>query len=177
METVIPWGRLYALLDPHYPKFGGRGRPPMPLESIFRIYCLQQWFSFSDRQMEDALYEIESARCFAGFSGVTERLPEETTILNFRRLLERRALTAQIFAEINRPLKEQGLLVSKGSMVEATIIHAASSTKNKAGARDPEMPQTRQGKQWYLGVQIHADVDSGAAHHVTVTAANTAGIS
>jgi IS5 family transposase len=178
MEGVVPWSGLLSRIEPHYPKSGRRGRQPMPLASMLRLYCMQNWFNLSDRQMEDALYEIESMRRFAGFSSVTDALPDETTILNFRHLLETHDLTTALLDEINVHLKAQGLLVSKGTMVEAAIIHAPSSTKNQAQARDPEMHQTRKGKQWYFGMKIHigADVDSGAVHSVAVTAANEADI-
>ncbi len=179
MEAVVPWTALLAKLEPYYPKSGRRGRQPMPLESMLRIYCAQNWFNLSDRQMEDALYEIESLRRFAGFSGMTVALPDETTILNFRHFLEKHELTAALLEEINGHLKARGLLVSKGSMVDATIIHAPSSTKNQDKARDPEMHQTKKGNQWYFGMKIHtgADVDSGAVHTVEVTPANEADIS
>lgn len=179
MEAVVPWTALLAKLEPYYPKSGRRGRQPMPLESMLRIYCAQNWFNLSDRQMEDALYEIESLRRFAGFSGVTVALPDETTILNFRHFLEKHELTAALLEEINGHLKARGLLVSKGSMVDATIIHAPSSTKNQDKARDSEMHQTKKGNQWYFGMKIHigADVDSGAVHTVEVTPANEADIS
>ena len=178
MDAVIPWPALLARLEPHYPKSGRRGRQPMALESMLRIYCAQNWFNFSDRQMEDALYEIESLRRFCGFSGITATLPDETTILNFRHFLEEHDLSSAMLGEINRHLKAQGLLVSKGSMVDATIIHAPSSTKNQDKARDSEMHQTKKGNQWYFGMKIHvgADVDSGAVHTVEVTAANEADI-
>src|SRR5574340_21631 len=179
MEKVVPWESLLAVVEPHYPRSGRRGRPPMGLELMLRIYCMQQWFSFSDRQMEDALYEIESVRRFAGFTSVTAALPDETTILMFRHLLETHRLTEQLLTVVNDHLKRQGLLVSKGTMVDATIVPAASSTKNKDKSRDPEMHQTKKGNQWYFGMKLHvgADVDSGAAHSVTVSAANTADIS
>ena len=178
MEPVIPWAKLIALIEPHYPKSGRQGRQPKGLEIMFRIHCMQNWFSYSDRQMEDALYEIESIRRFAGYNSVLSALPDESTILDFRHLLEEHKLTAQILETINDDLKEQGLLVSQGTMVDATIIHAPSSTKNKGKARDPEMHQTRKGNQWYFGMKIHigADVDSGAVHSVTTTAANVADI-
>jgi transposase, IS5 family len=178
MDRVVPWAGLAAVVEPHYPRSGGRGRPPVGLWSMLRIYFLQQWFALSDRQMEDALYDMESMRRFAGFSSVVSALPDETTILNFRHLLEQHDLTARLLTTINGLLKERGLLVSKGTMVDATIIHAAPSTKNAAGARDPEMHQTKKGNQWYFGMKIHvgADVDSGAVHSVTVTAANQADI-
>jgi len=140
---------------------------------------MQQWFALSDRQMEDALYDIESVRRFAGFSTAAAALPDETTILNFRHLLERHDLPARLLARINGLLKGKGLLVSQGTMVDATIIHAPSSTKNAAGERDPQMHQTKKGNQWYFGMKIHigADVDSGAVHSVSVTAAHRADIS
>lgn len=178
MELAVPWSELVALIAPHYPKAGKQGRQPKGLESMFRIHCMQNWFSFSDRQMEDALYEIESIRRFAKFNSVLDALPDETTILNFRHLLESHKLTERLLEAINSHLKEQGLLVSQGTMVDATIIHAPSSTKNRDKARDPDMHQTRKGKQWYFGMKIHvgADVDSGAVHSVTTTAANVADI-
>jgi IS5 family transposase len=178
MEQTVPWAQLIALIEPVYPTSGRRGRQPMPLAGMLRIHCMQNWFSFSDRQMEDALYEIDSVRRFAGFGSVTEALPDETTILNFRHLLEKQQLTQKLLETINAYLKEQGLLVSQGTMVDATLIHAPSSTKNKAKARDPEMHQTRKGQQWYFGMKIHvgADVNSGAVHTVTTTAAHVADI-
>jgi IS5 family transposase len=178
MEPAIPWATLVAVIEPHYPKPGKQGRQPMNLESMFRIHCMQNWFAYSDRQMEDALYEIESVRRFAGFNSVLDALPDATTILNFRHLLERHKLTAELLKSINDHLKDKGLMVSQGTMVDATIIHAPSSTKNKDHARDPEMHQTRKGNQWFFGMKAHigADVDSGAVHSVTVTPANVADI-
>lgn len=178
MEVVVPWPALLSRIEPHYPRSGRRGRQPMAMASMFRLYCMQNWFNLSDRQMEDALYEIESMRRFAGFGGLTDALPDETTILNFRHLLEKYNLTVVLLEEINVCLQDQGLLVSKGTMVDASIIHAPSSTKNQAQGRDPEMHQTRKGKQWYFGMKMHigADVDSGAVHSVAVTAANEADI-
>lgn len=178
MESVVPWSALLARIEPYYPKSGKRGRPPMALESMLRIYCAQNWFNYSDRQMEDALYEIESLRRFAGFSGVTAALPDETTILNFRHFLEKHDLTAALLSAINSHLKAQGLLVSKGSMVDATIIHAASSTKNQGKTRDPEMHQTKKGNQWHFGMKAHigVDADSGLVHTVECTTAKVADI-
>lgn len=178
MEQVVPWSLLLAKLEPHYPKSGRRGRQPMPLNRMLRIHCMQQWFSYSDRQMEDALYEIDSIRRFAGFGSVTEALPDESTILNFRHWLEKHKLTETLLSTVNEHLKNQGLLVSKGTMVDATIIHAPSSTKNQDQARDPDMRHTKKGQQCFFGMKIHvgADVNSGAVHSVTVTAANTADI-
>jgi len=122
----------------------------MPLNRMLRIHCLQQWFSYSDRQMEDALYEIDSIRRFAGFGSVTEALPDETTILNFRHWLEKHKLTEVLLSTVNEHLKNQGLLVSKGTMVDATIVHAPCSTKNQEQQRDPDMHQTKKGNQWYF---------------------------
>jgi transposase, IS5 family len=184
MEAVVPWPALLGVVEPHYPRTGGRGRRPVGLAAMLRIYFLQQWFALSDRQMEDALYDIESLRRFAGFSNLTAALPDETVlakagILNFRHLLERHDLPRHLLEAVNGLLKARGLLVSQGTMVDATIIHAPSSTKNTKGERDPEMHQTKKGKQWYFGMKIHigADVDSGAVHSVSVTAANQADIS
>lgn len=139
----------------------------MAMGSMFRIYCMQNWLNLSGRQMEDALYEIESMRWFAGFSGVTDVLPDETTILNFRHLLEKHELTVVLLEAINAHLKIQGLLIFKSTMVDTTLIHAPSSTKNREQARDPEMHQTKKGKQWFFGMKVHirADVDSGAMAH------------
>lgn len=125
MEGVIPWAALLPQIERHYPKPGRRGRQPMALGNMFRIYCLQNWFNLSDRQMEDTLYEIESMRRFAGFGWITDALPDETTILNFRHLLEKYELTAVLLEAINTHLKTQGLLVSKGTMVDATLIQGS----------------------------------------------------
>jgi IS5 family transposase len=178
MEQVVPWSLLLTRIESRYPTTGRRGRQPMPLSSMLRIHCMHQWFSYSDRQMEDALYEIDSVRRFAGFGSVTEALPDETTILNFRHWLEKHQLTEALLATVNDHLKERGLLISKGTMVDATIIHAPSSTQNQDKTRDPDMHQTKKGNQWYFGMKLHvgADVNSGAVHSVTVTPANTADI-
>jgi IS5 family transposase len=179
MEAVVPWSALLAVIEPHYPKRGRPGRQPVGLSTMLRIYFLQQWYALSDPAMEDALYEIESMRRFAGLELGEDALPDETTILKFRHLLERHGLTARMMETINKELSQQGLLLSGGTMVDATIIHAAPSTKNKARERDPEMRQTKKGNQWYFGMKIHvgADVQSGLVHTVGVTAANTADIS
>jgi IS5 family transposase len=178
MEQVVPWSLLLVKLEPYYPQSGRRGRQPMALNRMLRIHCMQQWFSYSDRQMEDALYEINSIRRFADFGSVTEAQPDETTILYFRHWLEKHKLTEALLSKVNEHLKDQGLLVSKDTMVDATIVHAPSSTKNQDQQRDPDMHQTKKGNQWYFGMKIHvgADVNSGAVHSVTVTAANTAAI-
>jgi IS5 family transposase len=179
MKAVVPWSALLAVIEPHYPKSGRPGRQPIGLETMLRIYFMQQWHALSDPAMEDALYEIESMRRFARLELGEDALPDETTLLKFRHLLERHGLTARMMETINNELSQQGLLLSGGTMVDATIIHAAPSTKNKARERDPERRQTKKGNQRYFGLKIHvgADVQSGRAHTVGVTAANTADIS
>ncbi|RYU57414.1 IS5 family transposase [Methylolobus aquaticus] len=178
MEQAVPWSELLAVIEPHYPTAGRRGRQPFPLATMLRLYFLQQWYALSDPGLEDALYEIESMRRFAGLELADDALPDETTILKFRRLLERHALTAQLMNTINDVLEARGLLLKGGTMVDATIIHAAPSTKNKAKARDPEMHQTKKGNQWYFGMKVHvgADVHTGVAHTVSVTPANASDI-
>jgi IS5 family transposase len=178
MDKVVPWASLLAAIEPHYPTTGRRGRPPMPLATMLRIYFMQQWYSLSDPAMEDALYEIESMRRFAGLDLVDDAMPDETTILKFRHLLEKHGLTAQMMNIINDTLAQQGMLLKGGTMVDATIIHAPPSTKNRDRRRDPEMHQTRKGNQWYFGMKIHvgADVNSGLVHTVSVTAANQSDI-
>jgi IS5 family transposase len=179
MERAIPWDALLAVIEPHYPQAGRRGRQPMPLSAMLRIYFMQQWYALSDPGMEDALYEIESMRRFAGLELVEDALPDETTILNFRRLLERHELTAKLMNTINDVLEQKGLLLKGGTMVDATIIHAASSTKNKDKSRDPEMHQTKKGNQWYFGMKVHvgADINSALVHTVSVTPAHASDIS
>ena len=179
MEQVVPWQRLYALLEPHYPKGNpAGGRPRLPLERMLRIYCLQQWYNLSDPAAEEALYDSLTMRRFAGVSTDADVIPDETSILNFRRLLEKHQLTERVFAEINAHLCERGLVVGKGTIVDATIINAPSSTKNVEKKRDPEMHQTRKGKQWYFGMKVHTgiDADSGLVHTVIATSANVADV-
>ena len=179
MEQVVPWTRLLALIEPHYPKGSAAGgRAPLPLERMFRIYCLQQWYNLSDPGAEEALYDSITMRQFAGVRTDADVIPDETSILNFRRLLEKHQLTERLLAEINTLLCERGLWVGKGTIVDATIIDAPSSTKNARKKRDPQMHQTRKGKQWYFGMKVHigADTDSGLVHTVVGTAANVADI-
>jgi IS5 family transposase len=179
MDQVVPWLRLYALIEPHYPKGSpAGGRPPLPLERMFRIYCLQQWYNLSDPGAEEALYDSITMRRFAGVCTDADVIPDETSILNFRRLLEKHKLTERLLAEINAHLSERGLIVGKGTIVDATIIDAPSSTKNAKKKRDPQMHQTRKGKQWYFGMKVHigADTDSGLVHTVRATAANVADV-
>jgi IS5 family transposase len=179
MEALIPWSALLSVIEPHYPKPGRRGRQPMPLETMLRIYFMQQWYALSDPAMEDALLEIESMRRFAQLDLMTDALPDETTILNFRHLLEKHGLTEQMLQLINELLRSRGCLLKGGTMVDATIIHASPSTKNRDRQRDPEMHQARKGKQWYFGTKVHvgADAQSGLVHTVGVTPANVADVS
>mgnify|MGYP002346687410 FL=1 len=179
MEAVVPWAALLAAIESHYPKAGRRGRPPRPLATMLRIYFMQQWYALSDPAMEDALYEIESMRRFAGLELADDAMPDETTILKFRHLLEKHGLTAKMMNIINDTLAERGLLLKGGTMVDATIIHAPPSTKNEQKQRDPEMHQTKKGNQWFFGMKIHvgADVNSGLVHTVSVTPANASDIS
>jgi len=179
MEQVVPWARLLALIEPHYPKGSpAGGRPPLPMERMFRIYCLQQWYNLSDPGVEEALYDSITMRQFAGVKADDDVIPDETSILNFRRLLERRQLSERVLAEINAHLSERGLFVGKGTIVDATIINAPSSTKNAEKKRDPEMHQTRKGNQWYFGMKMHTGVDDGfgLVHTVRATSANVADV-
>ena len=175
MDQVVPWKGLVALIEPHYPK-GEGGRPAYPLMAMLRVHLMQNWFGYSDPAMEEALYETTILRQFAGLS--LERIPDETTILNFRRLLEKHELAAGILAVINGYLGDRGLSLRQGTIVDATLIHAPSSTKNKDGKRDPEMHQTKKGNQYYFGMKAHigADTESGLVHSVVGTAANVADV-
>jgi transposase, IS5 family len=176
MDAVIPWPRLLRLIEPHYPK-AGQGRQPLGLEKMLRIYFLQQWFNLSDPQAEDAIYDSESMRRFARVELGEEAVPDETTILRFRHLLEQHGLTQAIFDSINGLLEERRLLLRSGTIVDATIIAAPSSTKNASASRDPEMKQTRKGKNWYFGMKLHIGADKrGIVHTVRATAANVADI-
>ena len=176
MELVVPWKALVKLIEPHYP-VAGRGRRPYPLESILRVHLMQNWFALSDPAMEEALYEIASLRSFARLS-LNEPIPDETTILNLRHLLEANDLAEDILKLVNTHLSRKGLLLKRGSIVDATIIAAPSSIKNSTGQRDPEMHQTKKGNQWHFGMKAHiaVDAESGLVHTVTTTAANEADI-
>jgi len=179
MDQVVPWARLGALIEPCYPKASpAGGRPPLPLERMLRIYCLQQWYNLSDPGAEEALYDSITMRRFAGVRTDADIIPDETSILNFRRLLESHQLTERLLAEINAHLCERGLLVGKGTIVDASIIDAPSSTKNAKKKRDPQMHQTKKGKQWYFGMKVHigVDTDSGLVHTVRGTGANVADV-
>lgn len=177
MEQVVPWSTLLAVIEPHYPKTGRPGRQPYPMATMLRVHLLQQWYGFSDPAMEEALYEIASLRQFAKLTLLID-IPDETTILNFRRLLEKHDLAPALFAAINAHLAKRNLLLRTGTMVDATIIHAASSTKNRDRKRDPEMHQTKKGNQWFFGLKAHIGVDriSGLVHTVIGTAAHVSDV-
>jgi transposase, IS5 family len=178
MERVVPWQRLEALIEPHYPKSGRVGRPPIGVPRMLRMYFLQQWYSLADEALEDALYDSQAMREFVGIDLGREQVPDATTLLKFRRLLQEHELTKAIFEEVNAHLAERGLLMRQGTVVDATIIAAPSSTKNKDNARDPEMHQTKKGNQWHFGMKMHigVDADSGLVHSVEVSAANESDI-
>ncbi len=177
MEQVVPWARLVTLLEPHYPK-GERGRRPVGLERMLRLYFLQQWYALADEALEDALYDSHAMRNFAGIDLGCDAVPDATTVLNFRHLLERHHLSEQIFAEVSVLLSERKLLMREGTIVDATILAAPSSTKNAARARDPEMHQAKKGNQWYFGMKAHigADAQSGLVHSMSTTAANVSDV-
>ena len=161
MDAVVPWRRLLALIEPHYPKTGPKGgRPPMPLETMLRVYFLQNWYALSDPMAEETLYDSEAMRRFAGIELGDDRIPDETTILNFRHPPERHGLTEAIFAEVNAHLADKGITLRSGTLVDATIIDAPSSTKNEAGKREPETSSTKKGNTWYFGMKAHVGVDA-----------------
>jgi IS5 family transposase len=171
MDKLIPWKQLEKQVARYYPK-GQNGRPPYPLSAMLRVHCMQLFYNLSDPAMEDALYEIESMRNFSGLK--LDRLPDETTILNFRHFLEQHGLGKVLFKEVNKHLEKNGLMLREGSIVDATIISAPSSTKNKTGQRDPEMHQTKKGNEWHFGMKMHIGVDDtlGLIHSLDTTAAN-----
>ena len=175
MDRIVPWSGLVELIQPHYPK-GEQGRPPVGLERMLRLYFLQHWFNLSDPGLEDALYESPVLRLFAGIDLGREPAPDETTILHFRHLLEKHDLGRKMLKMVNEYLARCGVRVSTGTIVDATIIHAPSSTKNVEGKRDPEMHKVKKGNQWYFGMKAHVGVDSrqGIVHSAEATAANTA---
>ncbi|CEJ44192.1 transposase [Xanthomonas citri pv. bilvae] len=177
MEQVVPWQHLLGLIAPHYPVSGRPGRQPYALATMLRIHLLQQWYALSDPAMEEALHEIPTLRRFAQLGGLDD-IPDETTILNFRRLLETHGLAARMLDAVNAHLARKGQSLRSGTIVDATLIAASSSTNNADRARDPEMHQTRKGNQWYFGMKAHigADEFSGLVHHVHCTAANVADV-
>ena len=173
MNRVVPWAALVALVAPFAPE-GRRGRPPFDVETMLRIHFMQQWFTLSDPAMEEALHDVPLFREFAGLDNWNHRLPDESTILRFRHLLEKHKLAGQILLEVNELLREKGLMLRAGTVVDATLIAAPTSTKNGSGERDPEMHQTKKGNEWYFGMKVHvgADAESGLVHTVRGTAAN-----
>lgn len=176
MDAVIPWKHLNRLIEPHYPK-AGNGTQPMSQERMLRIYFMQQWFNLSDPAMEDSLYDSESMRRFAGIELSEDAVPDETTILRFRHLLEKHYLTQAIFGQIRTLLEQKRLLLKSGTIVDATIIEAPPSTKNEDQARDPEMHQTKKGSEWHFGMKAHVGTDKrGIVHSLTTTAANVGDI-
>ena len=175
MEQVVPWKKLCTLIEPHYPK-AGNGRPPVGVERMLRMYFLQQWFNLSDPAVEEALYDSVVMRDFVGIDLGREPVPDETTICKFRHLLEEHGLGGEMLETVNLDLEGKGVRITTGTIVDATIIHAPSSTKNREQKRDPEMHQTRKGKQWYFGMKAHVGVDSKTKliHTAVVTPANIA---
>jgi IS5 family transposase len=173
MEQIVPWKELCALLEPFYPK-EGKGRPPIGLERMLRIHFLQNWFNLSDPGVEEALYDVESMRRFARIDLGNEPVPDETTICKFRHLLETHKLAEKLFEAVNLHLASRGLKLSAGTIVDATIIHAPSSTKNREKKRDPEMHSTKKGNQYYFGMKVHVGVDkeSKQVHSLVTTPAN-----
>jgi IS5 family transposase len=177
MDTVIPWRALLDLIEPHYAK-AGNGTQPMPLERMLRIHFMQHWFNLSDPAMEDSLYDSESMRRFARIELADDAVPDESTILRFRHLLERHGLSRQIFTKVGALLDHKRLLLKSGTIVDATIIEAPPSTKNAEKARDPEMHQTKKGKDWHFGMKAHVGTDKrGIVHSLTTTPANASDIS
>ena len=174
MNRVVPWAELVGVIEPVYPKADGPGRPPVGIERMLRVLCLHQWFNLSDPAVEEALYDSRAMRQFGGIDLGREPVPDATTICKFRHLLEAHQLGAQLFARIGEYLTKQGLQVNRGTIVDATIISAPSSTKNQTKERDPEMHQTKKGNQWYFGMKAHIGVDSqtNVIHSVAATAAN-----
>ena len=173
MEAIVPWCALCEVIEPHYPK-AGNGRPPIGLERMLRIHFIQHWFNLADLSCEEALYDSASLRSFVGIDLGREPVPDSTTITKFRKLLNDNKLGEALFAQVGKELQARGFKVNTGTIVDATIIGAPSSTKNASKARDPEMHQTRKGQQWYFGMKLHIGVDSqsGLAHSAVVTAAN-----
>jgi IS5 family transposase len=178
INAVTPWAALVAEIEPFYPKGEGRGRPPVGVERMLRMYIAQQCFGLSDEGIEDAIYDSQAIRGFVGIDLSRESAPDATTLLKFRRLLEVHQLTERIFAAINTLLAVKGLILKEGTVVDATIIAAPSSTKNQSGERDPEMHQTKKGNQWHFGMKAHIGVDagSGITHTLVTTPANAADV-
>lgn len=173
MDEIIPWAEWVELIRPFYPK-GEQGRPPRGIELMLRMYFLQVWFNLSDEMVEDSIYDSHAMRCFVGLNFLEEQVPDATTLLKFRHLLEKHHLGEKLFRSINDFLESNGCMMRGGTIVDATLISAPSSTKNESGERDPEMRSTKKGKQWYFGMKAHIGVDAGSGytHTVEATAAN-----
>ena len=173
MQTLVPWAQFCALIEPHYPK-AGNGRPPVGLERMLRMYLIANWFNLADEACEDALYDIPAFRDFCRIDLGRERVPDATTLLNFRHLLEQHQLGAALFAKVGELLLANGMKLSGGTIVDATLIAAPPSTKNQEQSRDPEMHQSKKGNQWYFGMKVHIGMDSqsGLIHSASVTAGN-----
>ena len=173
MEGLMPWAEFCALIEPHYPK-AGNGRPPVGVERMLRMYCIANWFNLSDVACEDTLYDVPLFREFCRIDLGQERVPDATTLMNFRHLLEAHQLGAALFAKVGELLMANGMRLSGGTIVDATLIAAPPSTKNQHKARDPEMHQTKKGKDWHFGMKVHIGADSktGLVHSASVTAAN-----
>lgn len=159
MEQVVPWSGLIAVVEPHYPRSGKRGRPPIGIERMLRMYFIQQWYGLADVAVEDAIYDSQALRNFCGIDLAVASVPDSTTLMDFRHLLEKNALPQAMLQSVNALLKERGLLMSQGTLIDATLIAAPSSTKNKPHARDPEMHQAKKGNQWYFGMKAHIGVE------------------
>lgn len=173
MDEIIPWSHWVEMIRPFYPD-GKRGRPPKKIETMLRMYLMQSWFSLSDEGIEDAIYDSYAMRFFMCIDFLSEQVPDATTLLNFRHLIEENKIGEQLFADVNARLEKAGLMLHGGTIVDATLIAAPSSTKNKKKARDPEMHSTKKGNQWHFGMKVHAGVDAGSGyvHTITGTAAN-----
>ncbi len=179
MEHAVPWARLVEVIEPYYLKAGGRGRPPIGIERMLRMYGLQQWYGLADEAVDDAVYDSQALASFIGIDSSGEGVPDATTLMGFRHLLEANDLTLAMLVEVNAMLLERGLLMTQGTLVDATLIAAPSSTKNREHERDPEMHQTKKGNAWHFGMKAHigVDRDSGLVHTVVSTAANVSDIS
>ena len=173
MDTLVPWAEFCAVIEPHYPK-AGNGRPPVGLERMLRMYLVANWFNLGDEACEDALYDIAAFRDFCRIDLGRERVPDATTLLNFRHLLEKHQIGAALFAKVGELLLAGGMKLSGGTIVDATLIAAPPSTKNQEQSRDPEMHQSKKGNQWYFGMKVHIGADShtGLIHSASVTAGN-----
>ena len=179
MESVVPWVRLITVIEPYYPKSGRRGGPPIGVERMPRMYFVQQWYGLADEAVEDALYDSQALRDFCGINLAREFVPDATTLMGFRHLLEANQLPQAILEEVNALLKERGLLMNQGTLIDATLIAAPSSTKNEKRERDPDMHQAKKGNQWHFGMKAHigTDDESGWVHTVVSTGANVSDIS